>query len=571
MAYEQAVKKGVHEANQFKIVMLGAEGAGKTCTVHSLLDKEFQPHQPSTVGADTHTADICNTFTADRILVCNWKTREFQHHLDDISVRHKHEMKQNITKTLRTQPLQHDEVLESTRQQSKGKEYNEVSRSAGLQVLRHKATPDGSIRIIIYDLGGQEVYYEVHYLFLASYDVVFLTFNASVSLDKPVVRRHRYTIFQKEYKTRETLTTYEVIEATLYTIYSHCGIDGNEKSLSHRNPTVIMIATHSHNLTEDEKRAITDTLFLRLPPKLCEHFPTSRNDAIHFVDNEKRDPATFNHLKAVAVKAAEYTLTEKRPIIYLKFEEKILTQSQQKTEISKEKAFSIAAEAGLEHTNEALLAVLQYYTIRGILLYYPDDKALKDTIFISPQWVSDLVTCVIKTHDYAEPRPTAELYNKCIRFDKFGLLEEELLDDMLKRSGYSKDIVLGLLEILELVIEIDRGTKFENEPDAYVTPSSGRVFFVPSMLVHNNKQDYATPKSHISNIILYHFPDKFIPDTVFNHVLILVTKWFNIEGHRIRWYVDSYICIITIYECIVLVSSMVLECLITVTADRHLY
>ena len=61
-AYEQAVKQGVRKANQFKIVMLGAEGAGKTCTVDSLLDKEFQPHQPSTVGADTHKAntDICN-------------------------------------------------------------------------------------------------------------------------------------------------------------------------------------------------------------------------------------------------------------------------------------------------------------------------------------------------------------------------------------------------------------------------------------------------------------------------------------------------------------------------------
>ena len=305
----------MNEANQFKIVLLGAEGAGNTSTVHSLLDKEFQPLQPSTVGADTHTADICNTFTADRIFVCNWMTRKFQHHLDDVDIRHKHEMKQNMTKTLSTQPSetktqnnkQQNEVLELTRRHSKDK-YNEASRSAGLEMLKHKAIPDGNIRIIIYDLGGQEVYYEVHYLFLATYDVVFLTFNASVSLDKPVVRRHRYTIFQEEYKTRETLTTYEVIEATLHTIYSHCGkkIDNNEKSLSPRNPTVIMIATHSYNLTEDEKKAITDILFRRLPPKLCEHFPTTKSDAIHFIDNEKRGTETFNHLKAVAVKAAEY-------------------------------------------------------------------------------------------------------------------------------------------------------------------------------------------------------------------------------------------------------------------------
>ena len=508
---------------------------------------EFQPDQPSTIGADAHTV-ICNTFTADRIFVCNWKTREFQHHLNDLFIRHKHEMKEKMTETLTTEPLKtnrpESKKLESTiasskEQQSKGKEYDEVSRSAGLEVLNSEVTPDGKIRIVIYDLGGQEVYYEVHYLFLASHDVVFLTFNASVSLDEPVVRRHRYTIFQEEYKTRETLTTYEIIEATLHTIYSHCGIDSG--NISPRNPTVIMIATHSFNLTEDEKRAITKTLFSRLPPKLCDHFPTNNKDAIHFIDNENRDAEAFNHLRAVAVKAAEHTLTENRPIAYLKFEENVLMESQKRTELSKENALHIAKEAGLEATNEALLALLQYYAVRGILLYYPDVEALKNTIFISPQWVSDLVTCVIKTHDYAEPRPTAELHEKCSRFDKFGLLEETLLDDMLKRSGFSKDIVLALLEKFELSIKMDRGIKFENEDSSYVTPDKGRVFFVPSMLVHNETHDYVPPKDCISNIILYHFPDKFVPVTLFNRVLILVIKWCNAEDHRIRRYVAIYV------------------------------
>ena len=407
-AYEQAVKHGVCEANQFKIVMLGAEGAGKTSTVHSLLDMEFQPHQPSTVGADTHSADICNDFSVDRAFVCSWRLRELQHHLDEISIHYKHEMKQDITKTLSTIPLESASLQD--------KQYEEVSKSTGLKMLQSKVTPDGDIRIVIYDLGGQEIYYEVHYLFLASYDVVFLTFNASVSLDKPVVKRQRYTIFQEEYKTRETFTNFEVIEATLHSIYSHCGVESNKKSLSHYNPTVIMIATHSFNLSEYEKKSIADALFYRLPLKLCELFPKNRSDAIHFIDNEKRDAEVINHLKAVAVKAAAYTLTEERPISYLKFEEKILTISQEETEINTERALSLAKESGLQPSDEALLAVLQYYTFKGILLYYPDIEALKNTIFVSPQRVSDLVTCVIKTHDYAEPRPTAELYNKCIRF-----------------------------------------------------------------------------------------------------------------------------------------------------------
>ena len=540
-AYEQAVKQGVREANQFKIVMLGAEGAGKTCTVDSLLDKEFQPHQPSTVGADTHKADICNNFTVDRICVCSWRTRKFQHYLNEISIHYKHEMKEKITtitESLITESKRHSEEKASS---VSVKKYNENSASMGLELLQSKTTIDDNIRIVIYDLGGQEIYYEIHYLFLVSHDVVFLTFNASVDLDKPVVRRYRYTVLQEQYKTRETLTTYEVIEATLHTIYSHCGVEGNEKSLSPRNPTVIMIATHSFNLTEDAKKTITDTLFCRLPPKLCDHFPSNRKYAIHFIDNKTRDSKAFDQLKAVAVQAAAFTLAEERPITYLKFEEKILTMSLKENKISKKKAFDFAIQAGVEHTDDALLAVLKYYTRKGILLYYSDHAALNNTVFISPQSVSDLITCVIKTHDYVETRFKADLHNKCVRFDKFGLLEEALLDGMVERSGYSKDIVLGLLENFDLVIEIDRGTKFTCEDDSYLTPNSGRVFFVPSMLIHNETQNYVSPDGHIDNIILYHFPDKFLPYTVFNHVLIRVTGWCNMKGHRIRWYVALFV------------------------------
>ena len=177
MAYEHAVKQGVREANQFKIVMIGAEGAGKTCTVHSLFDKDFQPLQPSTVRADTHTADVCNTFIADCVFVCNWRPMEFQHHLDEISVHYKHEMKREMTKTLRT-TLTRDPFVTISK----------VSELAGREMLQNEDTSDNKV---IYDLGGQEIYYEVHYLFLASHDIIFLTFNASVSLDKPVVKRQR--------------------------------------------------------------------------------------------------------------------------------------------------------------------------------------------------------------------------------------------------------------------------------------------------------------------------------------------------------------------------------------------
>lgn len=523
MGYDKAAMQGVREANQFKIVMLGAEGAGKTCTVHSLLGKRFQPDQPSTVGADIHTSKV------DRICFYDWKEREFQDDLREISIHYKHEMIKVSSKVSKSQRL--------------------VSESAGREVLQNTETPAGTTRIVIYDLGGQEIYYEVQFLFLASLDIVFLTFNASVDLDKPVARRHHYKMDKKTFEIKETLTNYQIIEATLHIIYSHCGMEGFEGSVSDRNPTVMMIATHSFNLDEDQKKIIVDTLFNRLPLKLLEHLPRNTKDAIHFIDNDKRDLETFHHLKTLAKEAAAFTVTEKCPIAYLKFEEKILTLSQKKTEISKEEAFDIAKEAGLEPTDEALQAVLEHYALNGILLYYSNDDALKNTIFVSPQRVSDLVTCVIKIHDYEEPRPSADLRLKYERFNKYGLLEEELLDDMLERRkilerkklGYMKDYdkgtVLGLLEKFYLAIEVDRGTRFESEDSSYPLPDSGRVFFVPSMLVYNKPKGYKTPEGSIDNVVLYYFPDKFLPEIVFNRVLIITTKWCKVEGHRIHRYV----------------------------------
>ena len=245
--------------------MLGAEGAGKTCTVHSLLDKDFQSQQPPTVGTDTHEVDICNSFTADRICVYNWNATELKYHLEKISTHYNHEMKQEMTKALNKRSLQPDSQ----------KQYNEISKSSGLEVMkRNVQIPDGHIRVVIYDLGGQEVYYKVHHLFLASRDIIFLTFNASVDLDEPVVSRYRYTMLHSKIYTRKNkYTTYQVIETTLHTIYSFSGKECVEGSLSPRNPTVIMVATHACDLGESRKRTIIQTLSERLPKKLQDHLP----------------------------------------------------------------------------------------------------------------------------------------------------------------------------------------------------------------------------------------------------------------------------------------------------------
>jgi len=71
---------------------------------------------------------------------------------------------------------------------------------------------------------------------------------------------------------------------------------------------------------------------------------------------------------------------------------------------------------------------------------------------------------------------------------------------------------LGLLKKFDLA-EVSVNTKFSDECDSYITPKSGKVFVIPSMSVYNEWKVYLKKADDV--VVLYHFPDKFISETVY--------------------------------------------------------
>ena len=257
--------------------MLGPHGAGKTSTVRSLLGKQFRPDQRSTVGADI--SYVSTSDTVDCIYTCDWEVHEFHEYMEELATRCDHELK-----------LKMIEILRKTQNLSENVAYN----SAGLKVLHNEAKPKGKTRIIIYDLGGQEIYYDIQFLFLASHDVIFLTFNASIGLDEPLVTQQCYENFQKDYKVGKTQTNFQAIETTLHAVHSFRG-ERSDNSISPCIPIVIMVATHASGLTEEKKKAITDKIFERLVnTPLIDHFPRKDIiDPIYFIDNKDMELETL--------------------------------------------------------------------------------------------------------------------------------------------------------------------------------------------------------------------------------------------------------------------------------------
>ena len=535
LAYQQAFKNGKRRSNKFKIVLVGAEGAGKTSTAHSLLGKKFQPQQPSTIGA------AVNTCTADRFFATKWKQITLEHQLEQLPKQFKHELKVYMSKLPTEKPSSvEEEKVDSTMQSEKQPqppEYHPEEKipdelaSKVQEVVDTQEIHNGDVQIIILDLGGQEVYYHVHFLFLAQEDVVFLAFDASKDLDQPVICRQRLTRFQEKVEARGMQTNIQTIEILMQSVYSHCGkpVDG-KIYISNRIPTIILVATHCKGLSLQQKNAITKKIYQTFAGRpFMDHLPRSLSEAIFFVDNSDRDPDVFKALQIVALNAAAPTIAEECPISYLQFEVDILKESQSRAVITKQEASTIAEKAGLQGT---LMEVLNHYTLKGTLLYYPEVEALQNEVFVSPQEVSDMVSSVISTHNCVPS--SAELQLACDRYDSFGLLEEKLLDDMLKSAGRYKvkSVILGFLEKFYLAVKVSKDTKFAEEEEFYETPKVGRVFLVPSMLVYNTEEVPVKRKGDI--ILTYHFPDRFVPENFFNQILVNTVSWCKLQNHHIH-------------------------------------
>jgi len=528
MAHRRAMKAAC-EANQFKIVMLGVEGSGKTCTVHSLLDKPFQSNQPATVGAESHHIAVKNELTFHCAHALDWNEKDITQHCSDLTVHQKFEAKTSTFNFL--------ELLENL-EDTVGEDISQEEISQSQNTMEYTETPDGKIRISIFDLGGQEVYYELHFLFLASQNIIFLTFNASVDLNDPVVRRCRPASGYTSYQTRRNLTNLQAIELAIQMVHSRCGEKAKDNAPSVFTPIVVLLGTHSYGLTDIKKDYIKKAIMQHFyGSKLINHFLENFEDGIFFIDNKFRNnDDSFKHIKKLALQVAQKSIEEHRLTSYLKFEELIIKKSMKVASISRQEALEISKQAGLEENEEMFEELLKFYSSRGILLYYPKVEKLKDTVFISPQEVSNLISTVLCTHKYKIAN--SDFQRKCKRFELYGLLEESFLDDMIKRTYKSdwerfKTVIFALLDTFHLAVKVDKSTKFECENSSYELPESGEVYFVPSMLIYNEELDEYKIKPD-DNVVLYYFPDKFLCDNIFNHVLLAIITWCNSNQHHIR-------------------------------------
>jgi len=609
--FEKQCSTSKSTSRSYKVTFVGPEGAGKTSSIRTLLNKPFNPKEPSTIGATLNFQAVVNFivrmlqqpevqegFQIDTNVAVGWKEATVEDLKELLDKEYSTEMYEKLEKLVKpviasSEPLalhqeSEDDDNDHTNYQSdyqdpmgsvEGESTPEsieitstlsASECSGVKsnddtsqqftdtsVPMHKEDAYKKARSIVFgnktdklavraslsDFAGQMRFFHFQLLFLKRQDVVVLTINASVDPHNPVIPREQlpYTILKKKYSMMTTLQSFHY---WLQSVSAHCGTsDAPVSSLSRHSPTVITCFTHADKLSEKRRRKIIcifrESLFNK---KYAAHLPDSDEEAFHMISNKNRKK--FNskiiHLQVTLLKAAKPSLEELRPVMYLKIEESIAIKTEEGVNtITLLEFTTLANQAGI-HGNansEAISSCLDYCSKRGVILYFPEVLPLVDTVFISPQWLCDLLSHVIKAHDL-KPQE-ANLQHAWERYDQHGILEESFLDYILQESGVlqHKVTIIALTKHFFLLAEILSNARLVTEPNLPVV--SGKVFIVPALLVSTPKQYQYKPDEY-DQTLLFSFPDKYFPESIMNQILVKTINWTVSNGYAVHEYVVCY-------------------------------
>ena len=458
-----------------KLMLVGEGEAGKTATVRSLLGMEFTPVWDSTPGIELTSTTVASNshwrkdervnqassllyHTVSRIM--HRKPRTSTRSRRRAGKRERRKVKRETTTSSSSKSERHSrgstrsggrqlKKKPSARSHSSSEPQLRNSKSveaeiAGikkldLELLLKSKTEKPSIRLQIWDYGGQTVFHTLHHLFLTRYGVYLLIFNSKHMLNDP--------------------------DATVFTLRKWL----HSIKLHAPEAPVILVGTFLDKLGNGKLpiERITETL----SANLLEDFPQITNIDPHvFVPISNK-----TNKNVIELRAAVDTIVKKQRFVRIKVPVRWLLSlnsllATDKPWIRLAAAQEILAEFGVTSQDE-VDRFFNFFHELGTLLYFGNTVSLKEIITIHPQWVVDAICSVIRDPDLH-------------KFDKKVLKQIGLVEDakLLFEQGVSTRDLLDWLwkdKEVEFLIDLMQNLLLMNRLD---TTSSGESYLIPAMI-----------------------------------------------------------------------------------------
>ena len=396
---------------------------------------------------------------------------------------------------------------------------------------------------VLWDFGGQFVYYVTHPLFLTQRAIYILTYDLSQNpYDRanPPVKQRR---FHKVEDTFCLKTNLDYLDFWMTHVASLTRDDQNPSKRDHQRmeddeiyaspktsrsvlpekcPPVFLVFTHADTPYGGGDPCLLAREifgFLQSKPYRAHLF-----QEIFVVDNTKSGsvsecPGVMRLRQKVFAVAKELPqINEVIPIRWLRYEKVLQTMKERGDKhISLEKAKQIAAEVCNINEDQEILTLLNFLHDQRVLIHFDDTPSLKNLVVLDSQWLVDVLKKVI-TVKPRDPKETTEYQTLWERFEQTGILEEELLEHVWYPLLVQRETSESLIAIME---------KFSLLcPLPSVNAPCSKQYLVPSMLMSLPPEDIIklVSSAQLPSLFL-RFDSGLVPAGLFPR---LVVKFFQL-------------------------------------------
>ena len=540
-AYNNALLHGQTLLKRVPILIIGQARAGKTSLKKSLKGEMFNPKEQSTVGIQTDR-EYFKVFTEA------WKIggekNENDHGSEALFDHHTAQWifgaLKNVEKLPEGVPTSANNSLKEPSASST--ESSRVGSGVGTKscnrLIEEKVPErvaslvetmlenDGKVKekcdifSVIWDFGGQSVYYETHSIFLTQRAIYLLTCDLSRNPyeEKCTLVRKRWNRNKDDISCRQT--NLDDLDFWLSSVYSLVSSNATPQHI----PTVFLVCTHADKpYRETDPRALAGDIyeFLRAKPHgkhlLKDYFVVDNTKS-----GSKSECPEVVRLREELLTVAKCLphMKEAVPLKWLKYENVLQCLRNEKYKyITIEKAREIASDKCGINDNEQFQIMLDFLHDQKVLIHFKE-TLLNTLVILDPQWLIDIFKKVITIRRYEPAEEFVEQF--WLKLEATGILDERLLVHEWKSliDVSSKQTFWSLLAIMERFSLL------------CPWPSYGEhnQYLVPSMLMSLPSDDLVELLSSVRIPSLFvRFELGRVPPGLFTRLVLQFYQWCNEE------------------------------------------
>ena len=382
---------------------------------------------------------------------------------------------------------------------------------------------------VLWDFGGQAVYYTIHPLFLTSRAIYLLVNDLSRHLHdkaKSVMKQGMFTKLQDSFrlKTNADYLDFWMSSVASLAIQDESNSKKTKSDLLPELPPVFLVCTHADKPCDGgDPRELGRMVFGHLQTK---PYKTHLHD-VFVVDNTKSGhelecPEVLRLRQEIRAVAKELPhMKEAVPIKWLKFEKEMQAKKDEGNKwISLKETKEFAWEVCNVSDEEEFRTLLNFLHDQRVLIHFDDTPELSKMVVLDTQWLINVFKEVITIRPFdSKEKKFKELW---FRLEKEGVLEEPLLEHVWGPLYRKEDTCQSLIAIMEKFSLLCSWPSSDG--------SCGKQYLVPSMLMSHPPEEIMEliASAEIPSLFLK-FETGQVPPGLFPRLVLQVLQWCKEE------------------------------------------